>query len=114
MLKALQAGKNVFVEKPHGIDPYGVKMPRKAYESELRALQIELLKMQAHVQAAGERLVVIGRPVFAQLPDAAAAHFFVVGERLAAALELPADRFLLVHEKHHDVNGRLPKMDAQG
>jgi myo-inositol 2-dehydrogenase / D-chiro-inositol 1-dehydrogenase len=29
-LAAIQAGKHVFVEKPHGIDPYGVKMMAKA------------------------------------------------------------------------------------
>ena len=29
-LAALQAGKHVFVEKPHGIDPYGMKMLQKA------------------------------------------------------------------------------------
>lgn len=30
MLAAIQAGKHVFCEKPHGIDPYGVKMLVKA------------------------------------------------------------------------------------
>ena len=29
-LAAIQAGKHVFVEKPHGIDPYGAKMMAKA------------------------------------------------------------------------------------
>lgn len=32
MLAAIEAGKHVFVEKPHGIDPYGVKMTAKACE----------------------------------------------------------------------------------
>ena len=31
-LSALQAGKHVFVEKPHGIDPYGMKMLKKAVD----------------------------------------------------------------------------------
>lgn len=30
--EALKAGRHVFVEKPHGIDPYGVKLMRKAAE----------------------------------------------------------------------------------
>lgn len=29
-LRAIEAGKHVFVEKPHGIDPYGMKMMKKA------------------------------------------------------------------------------------
>jgi predicted dehydrogenase len=29
-LRAVQAGKHVFVEKPHGIDPYGVRMMQQA------------------------------------------------------------------------------------
>ncbi|MCX7886951.1 MAG: Gfo/Idh/MocA family oxidoreductase [Verrucomicrobiae bacterium] len=32
MMAAIQAGKHVFCEKPHGIDPYGVKMVVKACE----------------------------------------------------------------------------------
>ena len=32
MMTAIQAGKHVFVEKPHAIDPYGVKMVRAACE----------------------------------------------------------------------------------
>jgi predicted dehydrogenase len=31
-MAAIQAGKHVFVEKPHGIDPYGVKLMAKACE----------------------------------------------------------------------------------
>jgi len=32
VLAGIEAGKNVFVEKPHGIDPYGIKVLRKAVE----------------------------------------------------------------------------------
>ncbi len=39
--------------------PYDDELKRKAYESELVPLQIELLKLQAHVQKTGERVVVI-------------------------------------------------------
>jgi polyphosphate kinase 2 len=39
--------------------PYGERMKRKAYEAELRLLQIELLKLQSHARATGERLVVL-------------------------------------------------------
>ncbi len=39
--------------------PYDEKMPRKAYELELRDLQIELLKLQAHIQGTGQRLVAL-------------------------------------------------------
>jgi polyphosphate kinase 2 len=39
--------------------PYDRKLERKAFEAELQALQIELLKLQAHVIKTRERLVVI-------------------------------------------------------
>jgi polyphosphate kinase 2 len=39
--------------------PYKEKLKRKTYEEELLKLQLELLKLQAHVQATGERVVVI-------------------------------------------------------
>lgn len=39
--------------------PYAETLKRGAYEDELRLLQIELLKLQAHVQAVGERVVVL-------------------------------------------------------
>ena len=39
--------------------PYDEKIKRKDYEEQLLALQLELLKLHAHVQAEGERLVVI-------------------------------------------------------
>ena len=52
-------------------------------------------------------------PVFPQLADAGAADFLVVLGGLPAALELAGDRLLLIHEKHHDVDGRLAKMDAE-
>jgi len=39
--------------------PYQEKLKRKRYERELLALQIELLKLQAHIKSAGERLVVV-------------------------------------------------------
>ena len=39
--------------------PYEDKLKRKKYEAQLRELQIELRKLQAHVQKAGERIVVI-------------------------------------------------------
>ena len=60
-----------------------------------------------------ERLVVVGGSIFAQLADAGAPHFLVVRVRFAAALQLARDRFLLVDEQHHDVDGRLPEMDAE-
>jgi polyphosphate kinase 2 len=37
--------------------PYGSRMKRKAYEKELRTLQIELLKLQRHFLATGQRMV---------------------------------------------------------
>ncbi|WP_163849755.1 polyphosphate kinase 2 [Pseudooceanicola aestuarii] len=37
--------------------PYAERMPRKAYEKELEALQIELVKMQAWAKATGARVV---------------------------------------------------------
>lgn len=39
--------------------PYERKLDRDTYEDDLEALQIELAKLQAHVQAAGERIVVV-------------------------------------------------------
>jgi polyphosphate kinase 2 len=39
--------------------PYEEKLKRKVYEHELLGLQLELLRLQAHVQAAGERIVVL-------------------------------------------------------
>jgi polyphosphate kinase 2 len=39
--------------------PYPERMPRQDYEREKRLLQIELLKLQKWVKAAGERLVVL-------------------------------------------------------
>ena len=39
--------------------PYDTKLPRAAYEKEKRRLQIELLKLQNHVKATGERIVII-------------------------------------------------------
>lgn len=39
--------------------PYGDKLPRKTYERELRALQIELVKVQAWAQETGARLVLV-------------------------------------------------------
>lgn len=39
--------------------PYAWKLHRRVYESELVALQIELLKLQAHLKATGGRLVVV-------------------------------------------------------
>ena len=60
-----------------------------------------------------QRLVVVGRPIFAQPADAGAPHFLVVGERFAAALQLAGDRFLLIDEQHHDVDRRMPEMDAE-
>jgi len=39
--------------------PYSEKLKGKAYKKELVSLQLELLKLQAHVQATGERLVVV-------------------------------------------------------
>ena len=42
-----------------GGHPYTDKLERKTYEKELTLLQIELLKLQAHVQATGQRIVVV-------------------------------------------------------
>ncbi|GJM02943.1 MAG: polyphosphate kinase 2 [Rhodomicrobium sp.] len=39
--------------------PYSKRMKRKAYEKELLALQIELLKLQSSIAARGERVVVV-------------------------------------------------------
>ncbi len=39
--------------------PYSKKMKRKGYEKDLRPLQIELLKLQAHIQKTGERIVIL-------------------------------------------------------
>ncbi len=43
----------------NGIYPYSKKYKREAYEKELLALQIELAKLQAHVIASGERVMMI-------------------------------------------------------
>ena len=39
--------------------PYDARAPRKAYEKELRALQIELLKLQRWVRDEGARIVIV-------------------------------------------------------
>ncbi len=39
--------------------PYTDRMPRKAYDGELRLLQIELLKLQSWAQETGERVVIV-------------------------------------------------------
>lgn len=39
--------------------PYDKKIKKKAYAKELKPLQIELLKLQAHIQKEGERLVMV-------------------------------------------------------
>lgn len=39
--------------------PYSSKLKRKEYEAQLVDLQLELLKLQEHIEAAGERLVVV-------------------------------------------------------
>ena len=39
--------------------PYREKLGRKAYNSELERLQIELIKLQASLQRRGERLLVL-------------------------------------------------------
>ncbi|MEM6614962.1 MAG: polyphosphate kinase 2 [Pseudomonadota bacterium] len=39
--------------------PYEDRYPRKAYEKELEALQIELVKLQAHLEDSGERVIVV-------------------------------------------------------
>src|SRR5690606_25789345 len=39
--------------------PYDTLLKRKAYDSELEALQYELVKLQAYVRKAGLRLVVV-------------------------------------------------------
>jgi polyphosphate kinase 2 len=42
-----------------GAYPYDDKLKRKAYEEELLVLQLELIKLQAHVEKVGERVVVV-------------------------------------------------------
>lgn len=39
--------------------PYDKKLKREPYEEQLQQLQLELIKLQAHAQAAGERIVVL-------------------------------------------------------
>ena len=39
--------------------PYSERMPRKAYEKELKALQIELVKMQAWAKDSGARILCV-------------------------------------------------------
>jgi len=39
--------------------PYDVQMDKAAYDDTLHALQIELVKMQAHVKATGQRIAVV-------------------------------------------------------
>lgn len=39
--------------------PYAKKIKRKFYENELVPLQLELLKLQAHIEAKGERIVLL-------------------------------------------------------
>lgn len=39
--------------------PYADKMPNEDYEKELQGLQIDLLKLQAHMHESGQRLVVL-------------------------------------------------------
>ena len=44
---------------PSGGYPYEKRIPRKAYEGELRLLQIELLKLQRWVRDEGKRIVIV-------------------------------------------------------
>lgn len=39
--------------------PYDTKLPRKQYEKQKRALQIELLKLQTHIKETGKKVVII-------------------------------------------------------
>lgn len=39
--------------------PYGKRMPKQDYEKQLEALQRQLVKLQTHVQAHGERIVML-------------------------------------------------------
>lgn len=39
--------------------PYAEKLKRKVYEEELIALQLEMLKLQTHIENSGQRLVVV-------------------------------------------------------
>jgi polyphosphate kinase 2 len=43
----------------HEAEGEAVRVPKKAYEAELRRLQVELVKMQEWVRAEGQRLVVV-------------------------------------------------------
>lgn len=69
--KKAQSYKDFNLDDPHlpkdisdaalssGGFPYDKLLKRKAYEEELEPLQIELLKLQAHIRDAGERVVVV-------------------------------------------------------
>src|SRR5687768_12923872 len=71
------------------------------------------LLLEHAVTSARERLIVIGRTIFAEFSDAGTNHFFIVPPRLPPALELACDRLLLIDEQHHNVNRRLPEMNAE-
>lgn len=77
--------------------PYDTKLSRKEYEHTLRLLQIELLKLQAHVKDAGQKIAILfeGRDV--GVPDP-----LLVG---------PADR---VHEDDEDPARFFPSTDSLG
>ncbi len=55
--------------------PYDKKLKRDVFEEQLRPLQIELLKLQAHVKASGERVLVIFEGRDAAGKGSCIAHF---------------------------------------
>ena len=68
-----------------------------------------------HPVAVPRRLrIQIGHPFFEQFSDSLSADFLIVGRHLFASLELAFDAGAFVDEKHHDVDRRLAKMNAQG
>ena len=82
-------------------------------EAAQRLERIPRLLLEDAVPAAGQVLVVIGRPLLEHLADAGAPRLLVVRADLAAALELAFDRGPFIDEEHHDVNRRLTEMEAE-
>lgn len=51
-----KAGKNDILSETY---PYREEMDKRLYEKEMKALQIELVKYQAHLRASGERVIIV-------------------------------------------------------
>lgn len=70
--------------------PYDEKLDRKEFEAELVALQIELRKLQSHIQAKGERLVCLFEGRDAAGKGSAISRFMAhINPRAAKAVALP-------------------------